>query len=87
MTGEAYVEELVDKSAATILPIIQNHVRLGTEIWTDEWASYRSKYLLPSFIIKFNLVYWRKDLSATQIPIILSRNILVSNGYICYYVE
>ena len=35
------------RDAATLLPIIQQHVRPGSIIWSDEWASYQRVQQLP----------------------------------------
>ena len=40
-TKEGYIELVPDRSAETLLPIIQRIVVPGTEIWSDEWAAYR----------------------------------------------
>ena len=36
------------RDAATLLPIIQRHVRPGSIVWSDEWAAYRRVQQLPS---------------------------------------
>ena len=38
----AFVEGVTDRSAATLIPIIERHIQAGSTIITDEWASYRS---------------------------------------------
>ena len=35
------------RDAATLLPMIQQHVRPGSIIWSDEWASYQRVQRLP----------------------------------------
>ena len=37
-----------DRSAATLLPVIQQHVRSGTIVHSDEWAAYNHVQHLPS---------------------------------------
>ena len=39
---------VLNRSAATLLPIIQRHVRPGTVIHSDEWAAYRRVLQLNS---------------------------------------
>ena len=39
---------VTDRSAATLLPIIQQHVRSGTIVHSDEWAAYNHVQHLPS---------------------------------------
>ena len=43
-----YIEVVAQRNAATLLPIIQNHVAPGTIIHSDEWASYRRAANLPN---------------------------------------
>ena len=45
--------EVVDRGdAATLIPIIQQYVRPGTLIITDEWRAYRTLHLLSGTSIK-----------------------------------
>ena len=43
-----YMEIVSQRTALTLLPIMQQHVRPGTIIHSDEWASYRRVQSLPS---------------------------------------
>ena len=35
-----YMEIVARRDAATLLPIIDNHLHPGTEVWSDEWRAY-----------------------------------------------
>ena len=41
-TGECFLVEVEHRDAATLLPIIQQYVRPGSIVYSDEWSSYRS---------------------------------------------
>ena len=40
--GECYSVEVKHRDAATLLPIIQQHVRPGSIAYSDEWSSYQN---------------------------------------------
>ena len=40
MTGECFLVEVQQRDAATLLPIVQNFVRPGSIVYSDEWAAY-----------------------------------------------
>ena len=42
-----YMEVIPDRTAATLLPIIQRHVLSGTIVHSDEWRSYSQVAGLP----------------------------------------
>ena len=40
-TKESFFVPVADRSKATLLPIIKEHVAVGSVIYTDQWAAYR----------------------------------------------
>ena len=43
-----YMEIVQNRTAATLLPIIQGRVRPGTTVHSDEWSAYRTVQGLPN---------------------------------------
>ena len=43
----AFLTEVPDRWARTLLPIIQNHVEMGSMIHTDQWSAYNTIANLP----------------------------------------
>ena len=43
-----YMEIVAQRDAATLLPIIQQHVANGSTVWSDEWAAYNKIASLPN---------------------------------------
>ena len=41
-TGECFLVEVEHRDTATLLPIIQQHIRPGSIVYSDEWSSYQS---------------------------------------------
>ena len=39
-TSKAFLVEVLDRSAATLLPLFQQHILPGTTVLSDEWRSY-----------------------------------------------
>ena len=39
-TNDAFMVEVADRSANTLLPIIQTYIRPGTTVFSDEWRAY-----------------------------------------------
>ena len=42
---------VLNRSAATLLPILQQHLRSGTTIHSDQWAAYNLVQQLPSVTV------------------------------------
>ena len=42
------MEIVACRDAATLLPIINDHVAPGTEVWSDEWSAYNHVGSLPN---------------------------------------
>ena len=40
VTDEAFLIEVDRQDAATLLPIIQQHILPGSTVWSDQWAAY-----------------------------------------------
>ena len=40
ITGECFLVEAKHQDAATLLPLIQHHIRPGSTIYSDEWKAY-----------------------------------------------
>ena len=43
-----YMETVPDRTAATLLPIIQAHILPGTTIHSDQWRAYQNVQSLPN---------------------------------------
>ena len=43
-----FIQIVPDRTAATLLPIIQAHIALGTIVHSDEWSSYHPVGGLPN---------------------------------------
>jgi len=43
-TDEAFLVEVDCRDAATLLPIIQQHILPGNTVWSDQWAAYRGSF-------------------------------------------
>lgn len=41
ITGECFLVEVEHRDATTLLPLIQQHIRPGSVVFSDEWAAYR----------------------------------------------
>lgn len=48
--AKGYMELVPDRRAATLLPIIAAHIAPGTEVWSDQWASYNNVANLPGIV-------------------------------------
>ncbi len=46
-TKTCFLQHVPDRSAETLLPIIQEHILPGTEIHSDQWRAYRQISNLP----------------------------------------
>lgn len=43
-----YMQIVDQRDALTLLPIIQDHVKPGTEVWSDMWGAYNRVDALPN---------------------------------------
>ena len=42
-----YMEIVESRNAATLFPIIANHILPGTVLWSDKWAAYNRVSTIP----------------------------------------
>ena len=48
LVGEGVMEIVPNRAAVTLLPILQQHLRSGTTVHSDQWAAYNRTQQLPS---------------------------------------
>ena len=54
-SGDSLLVEVAHLDAATLLPIIANHVKPGSIIYSDEWSAYNQLLATTGHL---NLVGW-----------------------------
>jgi len=53
--SKGYMELVPDRTAATLTSIISAHIAPGTEVWSDQWSSYRSLASLPGITAHYTV--------------------------------
>lgn len=49
ITGKSFLVEVAQRDAATLIPIIKDHIRPGSIIYSDEWRAYRGIPTIPGY--------------------------------------
>ena len=68
-TRECFMYTVLDRRAATLLPIIQGSIRPGTTIMSDMWAAYGGIQAMEKCEEEQQKAEWNTSLNAGQLPV------------------
>ena len=72
------MELVQDRTAATLTTIISAHVAPGTEIWSDQWASYHNVGRIPGVTAHHTVILFSLSLVRSSVDLIIPLSVYSS---------